>query len=75
MADVFKDLLVVIESADGARRGALTPDEFRAGTRCSKTHALADCIKDWNARQSRLGQHENRARLEMGTQQSRRRQR
>ena len=34
MADVFKDFLVVIESADGTRRGSLTPDEFRAGMGC-----------------------------------------
>ena len=29
--DVFKDFLVVIKSADGARRGSLARDEFHAG--------------------------------------------
>lgn len=74
MADVFKDFLVVIESADGARRGSLTPDEFRAGMGCPKTHFLGDCIKTWNAKQDRLGL-EDRARLEMRTTSSRRRRR
>ena len=74
MADVFKDFLVVIESADGTRRGSLTPDEFRAGMGCPKMHFLADCITDWNAKQDRLG-HEDRARLEMRTKPSRRRRR
>ena len=76
MGDVFKDFLVVIESADGARRGSLTPDEFRAGMGggCPKTHFLADCIKSWNVRQERLG-YEDRARLEMRTTSSRRRRR
>lgn len=66
MADVFQDFLVIIESADGTRRGSLTPDEFRSGMGCPKTHFLADCITDWNAKQLRLG-HEDRARLEMRT--------
>ena len=74
MADVFKDFLVIIESADGARRGSLTPDEFRAGMGCPKTCFLDDCIKSWNARQDRQG-YEDRARLEMRTQPSRRRRR
>ena len=74
MTDVFKDFLVVIESAGGARRGSLTPDEFRASLGCPKTHFLADCVKDWNAKQERQG-HEDRARVEMRTQPSRRRSR
>ena len=74
MADVFKDFLVVVESPDGTRRGALTPDEFRAGMGCPKTHFLDDCIKRWNAQQERLG-YEDRARLEMRMKPSRRRRR
>lgn len=74
MADVFKDFLVVIESADGARRGTLTPDEFRAGMDCPKTHFLADCIERYNTNQARQG-YEDRARLELRTTPSRRRRR
>lgn len=66
MADVFKDFLVVIESADGTRRGSLTPNEFRTGMGCPKAHFLADCIESWNAKQAREGS-EDRARLEMRT--------
>jgi hypothetical protein len=66
MTDVFQDFLVVVESADGTRRGSMTPEEFRAGMSCPKTHFLGDCIKSWNARQERLG-YEDRARLEMRT--------
>lgn len=36
MADVFQDLLVMIESADGTRRGSLTSDNFRASMGCSR---------------------------------------
>ena len=72
MADVFKDFLVVIESADGTRRGSLSPDEFRAAIGCPKTAFLADCVDRYNARQSREGA-EDRARLEMRTTPSRRR--
>jgi hypothetical protein len=72
VADVFKDFLVVIESAEGKRRSSLTPDEFRSGMGCPKT--LGDCITDWNASQVRLG-NEDRARLEMRTKPSRRRRR
>ncbi len=72
--DVFKDFLVVIESADGARRGSLLPEEFRVGLGCPKTHFLADCIKDWNVKQERQG-YEDRVRLEIRTQPSRRRRR
>jgi hypothetical protein len=70
MTDVFKDFLVVIESADGTRRGSLTPDEFRIALGCSKTAFLADCIESYNARQLREGA-EDRARLEMRTVSSR----
>ena len=74
MTDVFKDFLVVIESAGGTRRGSLTPDEFRSAAGCSKTAFLADCIERYNASQARQG-HEDRARLEMRTQPPRRRRR
>jgi hypothetical protein len=66
MADVFKDFLVVIESADGTRRGSLTPEEFRAASGCSRTAFLSDCIDRYNAGQARQG-YEDRARLEMRT--------
>ena len=74
MADVFKDFLVVIESADGVRRGSLTPDAFRASTGCPKTHFLVDCVDRYNANQARQG-YEDRARLEMRATPSRRRRR
>lgn len=66
MTDVFKDFLVVIESADGTRRGSLTPEEFRAATGCAKTAFLSDCIDRYNSFQTRQG-YEDRARLEMRT--------
>lgn len=69
MADVFKDFLVVIESADGKRRGSLTPEEFRASSGCARTVYLGDCIENYNARQAREGA-EDRARLEMRTEPS-----
>jgi len=68
MPDVFQDFLVVIESADGTRRGSLTPEEFRSAFGCPKTSFLGDCIESYNARQSREGA-EDRARLEMRTRQ------
>ena len=74
MADVFKDFLVVIESADGVRRGSLTPDAFRASTGCPKAHFLADCIERYNASQERQG-YGDRARLEMRSTPTRRRRR
>jgi hypothetical protein len=64
MADVFKDFLVVIESPDGARRGSLTPDEFRSAFGCPKTLFLDDCVKRFNASQASQG-YEDRARVEM----------
>lgn len=70
MADVFKDFIVVIESADGRRRGSLTPDEFRVAMDCSRTAFLDDCIARFNSRQEREGA-EDRARLEMRTKSSR----
>jgi hypothetical protein len=70
VTDVFKDFLVVIESADGTRRGSLTPEEFRMASGCSRTTFLGDCIESYNARQLREGA-EDRARLEMRTQPSR----
>ena len=73
MTDVFKDFLV-IESADGTRRGSLTPEEFRVVFGCPKTLFLDDCIKRYNARQAREGA-EDRARVEMRTRPSRRRRR
>jgi hypothetical protein len=74
MTDVFQDFLVVIESADGTRRGSLTPEEFRSVSGCSKTAFLADCLERYNARQAREGA-EDRARLEMRTTPGRRRRR
>ena len=74
MTDIFKDFLVVIESADGARRGSLTSEEFRVAMGCSRTAFLADCIESYNARQKCEGA-EDRARLEMRTESSRGRRR
>jgi hypothetical protein len=74
VTDVFKDFLVVIESADGTRRGSLTSEEFRAATGCSRTAFLADCIERYNASQARQG-YEDRARLEMRTTSPRRKRR
>jgi hypothetical protein len=74
MADVFKDFLVVVESADGTRRGSLTPEEFRAAFGCSKTAFLQDCITIFNERQAREGA-EDRVRLEIRTEPKRRRRR
>lgn len=66
MTDVFQNFLVVIESADGTRRGSLSSDEFRVGMGCSRTAFLADCIEKWNASQETRGLGD-RARLEMRT--------
>jgi hypothetical protein len=71
MAEVFKDFLVVIEDAEGQRRGSLTPEQFREAVGCSRTAFLADCIDRYNARQAREGA-EDRARLEMRTEGPRR---
>ncbi len=70
--DWFAGFFVVIEDANGQRRGSLTPDEFRAAMGCPKTAFLDDCIKQWNAFQEQKG-YEDRARLEMKTEPSRRR--
>lgn len=74
MTDVFKDFLVVIESADGTRRGSLTPEEFRAAFGCSKTTFLSDCVQRFNERQVHEGL-EDRARVEMRTMSKRGRRR
>lgn len=74
MADVFKDFRVVVESADGSRRGSFSPEEFRTAAACPKTMFLADCIERYNASQERQG-YEDRARLEMRTTPSRRKRR
>lgn len=72
MTDVFDGFLVIIERADGRRGGSLAPDELRAASGCPRTAFLADCIEQYNARQVHEGA-EDRARLEMRTQSSKRR--